>query len=228
MVTVRYSISRVTYFVFLCELHSKLFQNPEKEAASGWTSMPNMKPCWHIETLLHNEKQIKVCLLFYKLAIVAAAICRIYQFSVHPEHPTPRHIYVGCLLNVHNVVGPWTWQVEEMADVSSIETWLNRAEVWGIGEGKSYHLYLLKYCDISPCVVVPLGESWPEYLCCRPTQSGQGISSTGGSCAPQDLSIVEYREGCCAIRDEHTLECIYLDQEKKSIEGERTFRRIQI
>ena len=165
---------------------------------------------------------------FYKLAIVAAAICRIYQFSVHPEHPTPRHINVGCLLNVHNVVGPWTWQVEEMADVSSIETWLNRAEVWGIGEGKSYHLYLLKYCDISPCVVVPLGESWPEYLCCRPTQSGQGISSTGGSCAPQDLSIVEYREGCCAIWDEHTLECIYLDQEKKSIEGERTFRRIQI
>ena len=87
--------------------------------------MLNMKPLLTYQTIFFNamkNKSKSVFLLFYKLAIVAAAVCRIYQFSVHPEDPTPWHIYVGCLLNVHNVVGPGTWQVEEMANVSSIET----------------------------------------------------------------------------------------------------------
>lgn len=43
------------------------------------------------------------CLTF-ELAIVAAAIGRIYQFSVYAEEPAPRGIYIGCLFNVHYII----------------------------------------------------------------------------------------------------------------------------
>lgn len=39
-----------------------------------------------------------------KLAIVAAAIGRIYKFSVYSEEPAPRNIYISCLFNVHHIV----------------------------------------------------------------------------------------------------------------------------
>ena len=87
--------------------------------------MLHKKPSLTYRTIFFNtmkNKSKSVFLPCYKLAVVAAAVCRIYQLGVHSEDPTPRQIYVGRLLNVHNVVGPGTWQVEEMANVSSIET----------------------------------------------------------------------------------------------------------
>lgn len=41
---------------------------------------------------------------FYELAVVAAAIGWIDQFSVYAEEPAARNIYVGCLLNVDHII----------------------------------------------------------------------------------------------------------------------------
>lgn len=61
------------------------------------------------------------CLTF-QLAVEAAAIGGIYQFSVYAEQPATRGIYIGCLFNVHHIIRPRSWQVEEATNVSTIKT----------------------------------------------------------------------------------------------------------
>lgn len=65
-----------------------------------------------------------------ELAIVAAAIGRIYQFCVYAEEPAPRRVHIGGLFNVHNIIWPRSWQVEEVTNVSTIKTWLKREKAW--------------------------------------------------------------------------------------------------
>lgn len=50
---------------------------------------------------LHGHKY--QCLTF-QLAIIAAAIGRIYQFSVYAEEPAARNIYIGSLFDVHYII----------------------------------------------------------------------------------------------------------------------------
>lgn len=50
--------------------------------------------------LHEQDNQCLTC----ELAIVAAAIGRIYQFGVYTEEPAPRGINIGCLFNVHDII----------------------------------------------------------------------------------------------------------------------------
>ena len=63
-----------------------------------------------------------------ELAIEAAAIGRIYQFTVYSEEPAPRNIYIGWLFNVNYIIWSWSWQVEEVTNISTIKTWLKKGE----------------------------------------------------------------------------------------------------
>lgn len=63
------------------------------------------------------------------LAIVAATVRRIDEFAVNTEKPAPWGVYVGRLLDVHYFVRPRSWKVEEVTDISTIETWLKKGKV---------------------------------------------------------------------------------------------------
>lgn len=69
------------------------------------------------------------------LAIVAATVRRIDEFSVNTEKPAPWGVYISRLLDVHNIVSSRSWKVEEVTNVSTIEAWLKGA----IGS-KMYHV----------------------------------------------------------------------------------------
>lgn len=65
----------------------------------------------------------------FELAVVAAAIGRINQFSVYAEEPASWNVDVGRLFNIYHFIGPGSRQVEEVTNIPTIKACLKMEKV---------------------------------------------------------------------------------------------------